>query len=142
MKICTFIGHQDLENSDVQEWLFQQITQLIEQGTHTFYFGGYGKFDIMAAKVVKNLKMQLPDIQLVLVLPYLDKKWDTDLYDESLYPLIEKVPKRLAILKRNKWMIDASDIVIAYVIRNRGGAFTSLKFARRRKKVVIPYPKQ
>ena len=35
---------------------------------------------------------------------------------------IEKVPKRYAILWRNKWMIEHADYVVTYVTRSCGGS--------------------
>ena len=49
----------------------------------------------------------------------------------------EHIPPRFAILKRNEWMIDNADLVIAYVDHRYGGAYKSLLFAQRRKKKII-----
>ena len=46
---------------------------------------GYGQFDRLAAAVVRELKERHPAIRSVLVLPYLDRKYDVSLYDESIY---------------------------------------------------------
>ena len=59
------------------------------------------------------------------------------LYDSSIYPPIEKVPPKFAISKRNEWMITNSDLIIAYVNHNYGGAYKTLEIAKRRKKKII-----
>ena len=57
--------------------------------------------------------------------------------DSSIYPPIESVPLKFAIAKRNEWMMENADLVIAYVNRNYGGAYQSLQIAKRRKKKII-----
>lgn len=67
----------------------------------------------------------------------LDRQYDTSLYDRTLYPALENVPRRFAILKRNEYMVDAADIVVAYVKYEWGGAAKALEYARRRKKQIM-----
>ena len=52
-------------------------------------------------------------------------------------PKIEHVPRRFAIAHRNRWMVDASDVVIAYVHHDWGGAYQTLGYAKRRGKMII-----
>ncbi len=138
--IVTFAGHRDVTDSDaVRSWLCNKVEQLIQHGANTFYNGGYGAFDSMAASVVKEMKEKYPSIESVLVTPYLDRA-NTYSFDASIYPELENVPKRLAIVKRNEWIVDNSDVLIAYVTRDFGGAYKTLKYARRKKKKVIAYP--
>lgn len=113
--------------------------ELVREGVNTFYLGGYGGFDMMAAQAVKALKQETKDISSVLVLPYLNGEVNTSLYDATIYPPLEFVPPRFAISRRNEWMIEQSDIVIAYVMHSWGGAAKTLQFARRKQKRVILY---
>lgn len=72
-------------------------------------------------------------------MPGKKKQFDIDFYntfDDTLYPEIEKVPPKFAIIKRNEWMIDKSDFLIAYVEHNWGGAYRTLEYAKRKKKNV------
>ena len=58
--------------------------------------------------------------------------------DHTLLPEgIESVPTRFAIEFRNKWMIDHSDIVVAYVTRSFGGAAKFRDLAKKKGKTVI-----
>ena len=59
------------------------------------------------------------------------------LYDYSLYPSLESVPKRYAILKRNEIMVNEADVVVAYVLHDWGGAAKTLGYAMRKRKTVI-----
>ena len=138
--IVTFCGHRDItQRSELHEWFYQCVEQLILDGATDFYLGGYGTFDAMAASVVRSFKRQYPFSRSILVLPYLDRKVDATCYDMTTYPPLETVPKRYAILRRNQWMVDAADVVVAYVRYEWGGAAQTLAYAKRKKKRIIQY---
>ena len=42
-----------------------------------------------------------------------------------------------AIKARNRWMVDNSDLIICYIIRNYGGAADAVKYARHKEKRII-----
>ena len=69
----------------------------------------------------------------------LNREAEDDLYDGTIYPPLENVPKRLAIIKRNEWMVDHSDVIVAYVLHEWGGANIMLQYATRKGKEVIRY---
>ena len=131
----TFCGHGNETYSDeIRKRLSDTIEELILQGADEFLLGGYGSFDLMAAYTVRSFKAKYPHIKSVLVVPYIDRSFDKELYDYSEYPPLESVPKRLAILKRNEYMVNRSDIVIAYISHNWGGAAKTFDYAVRRGK--------
>lgn len=136
----TFCGHAEIAQPEaVQCWLSKTINLLIEQGADTFYLGGYGAFDCMAAKTVWELKRSRPDIRSVLVLPYLEHSVSTAAYDSTVYPSLEHVPRQYAIIKRNEYMVKWADVVLAYVLYSWGGAARTLAYATRKKKRIIQF---
>ena len=138
--VVTFCGHREVQESEkVQKWLYETVAGLIREGADCFYLGGYGQFDTMAADVIRELKQECFHIRSVLVLPYLDREYDTSAYDESIYPPLENVPRRYAISKRNEYMVDAADIVVAYVVYSFGGASNTLRYAERKQKRIIRF---
>ena len=140
--IVTFCGHAEIENDkDMKQWLNTVLDRLIQKGANTFYLGGYGKFDTLSASVLQKKKDQYPQIRLILVLPYLNFNIDTSIYDDSVYPPLESVPPKYAILKRNQWMVEQSDIVVAYVLHGWGGAAKTLRYAQQKKKEIISFPR-
>lgn len=137
-----FCGHREIDDRDaVEHWLNVVCEQLIAEGAQTFYLGGYGAFDLLAKSVLRKLKVSYPQIRSILVLPYLNSSLSTDGYDESVYPPLESVPLRFAILRRNEWFIEHADVVIAYVTHNWGGATKTLQYALRKQKRIIQYSK-
>ena len=134
----TFCGHSKLYNSDIiKERLIRELRSLLEQGNHKFYLGGYGDFDLFAAKVLYELKTEYPELESILILPYPDRPADASLYDNAIYPPLENVPKRYAISRRNKWMVEQADMVIACVDHDWGGASKILEMAQKKKLPII-----
>lgn len=139
----TFCGHSQISDQDkISKWLDMLLPSLIEGGAETFYLGGYGDFDRLAAAAVRRQKAVYPAIESVLVLPYLDRKFDTAAYDSTTYPPLEKVPPRYAIVRRNRWMVCESDVVISGVTHSWGGAAKTLDYAKTKGKVIFQYPQQ
>lgn len=50
----TFFGHAEIaQGDDVRRWLEKTTEMLILNGADTFYLGGYGVFDNLAAAVLR-----------------------------------------------------------------------------------------
>jgi len=136
--IVTFCGHSQIYDKDtVRKRLTDEIHELLRTGHRKFYLGGYGDFDNLAAAVLTELKNTCSDMERILILPYLDKQVDTSLYDGTLYPPLENVPKRLAISRRNKWMVEQSSVIVAYVDHSWGGAAKTLEYAMKKRLRII-----
>ena len=58
-------------------------------------------------------------------------------YDVIVFPPIENVPPKFAISARNKWMVEQSDAVVAFVNHDWGGAYATYRHAQRRSKEVF-----
>lgn len=136
MPICTFFGHRRIYRS-IEGALREAIVDMIEnKGVREFYFGCEGDFDRTVKKVLTELQKTYAYIKITAVLAYLDKKYD-DLPDSIFPDVLEGVPLRFAIDRRNKAMVDMSDYVIAYVDTSYGGAYNALEYASRKGKTII-----
>ena len=94
----TFCGHSKLyQTENISKWLDIILPALIEGGATTFYLGGYGDFDSLAAAAVRRQKTKYPNIEAVLVLAYLNREMDASRYDGTTYPPLETVPPRYAL---------------------------------------------
>jgi len=143
----TFAGHSVIPyGNKVKETVKEQIRKHITNTEKiTCYLGGYGDFDKICACACRELKKEYTDIEIVYVTPYISlsaqqkvKEMERDgLYDTSMYPPIENVPPKFAILKRNEWMMTNADLVIVYINHSYGGAYQSLQVAKRKKKTII-----
>lgn len=138
----TFCGHSDTQDSpELRAWLREKIIEQIENGADAFFLGGYGSFDRIAATVVWELKKEYPNIESILVLPYLDRDVDASKYDSTTYPPLENVPRRFAISKRNRWMVENAAVILADVSHGWGGAAQMLEYAIKKKKTVFNFGK-
>ena len=142
--IITFCGHSNcLFSDDVKEQLKNILLgEIIKNPTCRFYLGGYGDFDRLCLRTLKELKNDFPEIELIFITPYLDKNYSKlefakYHYDDVIFPPLESVPRKFAILKRNEWMVNEADLVIAYVMYSWGGAAKTLEYAKRKKKTII-----
>ena len=130
MSIVTFCGHKEIaDTSTVRVAVDETLRGLVAEGADYFLLGGYGGFDSLAAHAEYDLKRDNPQIHSTLVIPYLNRNYDTKLYDDTTYPPLEGVPLKYAISKRNEWMVDQADVVVAYVQHSWGGAAATLRYA-------------
>ena len=136
MATVTFFGHRDTPK-ETEPALRLTLIDLIENKNATmFYVGNHGNFDAMVRRQLEDLSKTYP-IKYYVVFAYMPNKNDTPDEHSILPEGIETVPRRFAINYRNKWMLNKSDIVVTYVIRNFGGASQFMNMATISTKVVI-----
>lgn len=130
MYVC-LIGHRD--SIGIEKELYSIISGLMKKGITDFYSGGMGNFDKLCEKIVKQLHGK------VIFVPYnikqvkeRDKYW----YDTIICPFGEKPYSPSDIPKRNRWLVDHSDIALCYVYKN-GGAKHTLDYALQKQKPII-----
>ena len=113
MPNCFFIGHRETPDTLLPQLFAEVERHIIELGVSDFVVGNYGRFDSLAAKAVKKAKKHYPEVMLTLLLPYhpYDRPVPTpNGFDGTFYPPgMETVPKRVAIVKANRYMADHSD---------------------------------
>ena len=137
MGACTFFGHRDCPSS-IKGKLHKEIERLIcNHGVDTFYVGTQGNFDRMAYTALVELRKLYQQITVYRVLAYMPKPYDIDTVDTIVPEGIENAHPRYAIIKRNHWMIDRSDYVIAYVTHTFGGAYQAVERAKKKGKITI-----
>ena len=142
--IITFCGHSNYLFSDEEKEKLKQllIKEIRKNPTCKFYLGGYGDFDSLCLRTLRELKKEFQDIELIFITPYIDKNYSKlefakYHYDDIIFPPLESVPRKFVILKRNEWMVDYADLVIAYVKYSWGGAAKTLEYAKRKKVPIV-----
>ena len=136
MKSCFFIGHREADERLLPR-LELVIDRLIrDENVRYFYVGGYGGFDRIAATAVKRAKQKYPDITLMLVLPYhpAERAVPTPTgFDSTYHPEgLGNTPRRYAIVRANRIMIDNCDWLVCYVHHGASNSRNLLEYARRR----------
>ena len=138
MKSCFFIGHREASTE-----IFPILTEAVERhiaqfGVREFIVGNYGGFDRMAAKAIIASKAQYPEITLSLMIPYHPSERPLECpagFDNTFYPPdMERVPRRLAIIRANRYMVDHVDYLIAYAWHPASNARNLLEYAQKRER--------
>ena len=147
--VITFAGHGNtFIDTELSARIKDSIMTLVKNEKFvSFYCGGYGNFDEGCAAICRELRPKIAPCEIVLVTPYLTitqqeklvRLKKLRLYDSFIYPPLENVPPKFAISKRNEWMISEADVLICFVSHSFGGAYKSLKYAKRKNKYIIIY---
>lgn len=138
MKRCFFIGHREADDS-IYQALYKSIEEhIIKFNVEEFVVGQYGGFDCLVRKALIEAKQNYPHIRLLLLMPYLQTEHDKTIpngFDDSIYPEgLESVPRRYAIVRANRYMVDHSDYLIAYVAHPASNAYNLVEYANRIKR--------
>ena len=127
MSRCFFIGHRDAPQAIYNSLVNAIEQQIAEYGVTEFIVGHYGNFDRMAAQAVAVVKERHRQVKLTLLIPYHPTEQSVSIssaIDAVWYPsLMEQVPRRLAILRANRYAVDYADRFIVYV--RQVGKFSS-----------------
>ena len=139
MGICTFFGHRDCPESVLPALRKAVERAILQEGIDTFYVGREGAFDALVAKALLEMAKKYPHIRFFVVLAYRSRaplEWELQ-SRTILADGVENAPSRFAILRRNAWMLEHADTVIAYVTRSFGGAADFLQKAGKHGKKII-----
>ena len=141
-RVC-FTGHRPeklhYEEKVVKKLLREQIEKAIADGYKTFITGMARGIDLWAGEIVLDLKKSYKDIHLICALPHpnFEKKWQ--LADRMKYhSVLKKADLQRTICpsfsmgayqKRNIWMVDKSNRVIAAYNGEKGGTKNTIDYA-------------
>lgn len=141
----SFFGHRQIDRPfEAEERLEKIIRELIQSKEYVeFLVGRNGEFDQMVASTVLRAKKAVDDANsaLVLVLPYMTAEYSNnkasfeDYYDEI--EVFDSGHFRSAFGQRNRSMVDRSDIVVCCIEHDEGGAYETVKYARKNNKKIL-----
>lgn len=137
-KSCFFIGHRET-SEEIYPVLYAAVEQhILEYGVTEFIVGHYGGFDRLATSAVKEAKHFYPEVKLTLLLPYYPAERSIptlDGFDGTFYPPgMESVPRKAAIIRANRYVVDHVDYLIAYVWHLASNARGLAEYAESREK--------
>lgn len=117
-KTCFMTGNRSAQPDIYPELCRQVERHIVELGVEEFFIGAYGNFDALARKAVTEVREKYTGVRLTLVVHYLNtSKYDLmkGFFDGSIYPDgLETVPKRFAISRANRMMVQKADYVIIH----------------------------
>lgn len=137
-KSCFFIGHREASEG-IYPALYAAVEQhIVEHSVTEFIVGHYGGFDRLAASAVKEAKRFHPEVNLTLLLPYHPAERPIPTpngFDGTFYPPgMESVPRKAAIIRANRYVVDHVDYLIAYAWHPASNARELVEYAKRREK--------
>ena len=142
---CSFTGHRELDPSHrgrLQKALLDIIERVYNDGVRRFYNGGAYGFDLEAARAVLLFKMSHPDVSLHIFVPCPGQSARWSIENKRIYDYVLSQADTVDTLSphyfngcmqfRNSRLIDAADILIAYVGKTSGGSYQTLTQAQRK----------
>jgi uncharacterized phage-like protein YoqJ len=147
---CCFTGHRKIPE-DAAERLIGRVTAQINElyvgGITTFLAGGAVGFDTLAAQEVIRCRDAGMGIRLTLVIPCRDQasRWKQE--DIVIYERVKELADDTVCLsehyyrgcmqRRNRYLVDNSDICVCYLTKASGGTAYTVKYAESKGKTVL-----
>lgn len=132
-KLCIFTGHRLLPENvqPLCAHLRSHILQLHRQGFTRFASGGARGFDLLAAELVLELRRELPELELHMILPCRGQDAWYSTEDRDRYRRLLTAADRVlytaetyydgCMLTRDRVLAAAADACICYLTHSRGG---------------------
>ena len=149
-KICMFTGHRVIHAkhmSSLSDSISELLEQLIADGYTDFRVGGAMGFDTLAAFAVLEKKKKYGYVRLHLFLPChgQERGWPENMKAAYRLVLDNADSVRYAydqyvngcMHKRNRDMVNGSDLCVAYCGHSRGGTAYTVEYARKKGVKVI-----
>ncbi|PKM71584.1 MAG: DUF1273 domain-containing protein [Firmicutes bacterium HGW-Firmicutes-16] len=158
---CTFTGHREeklpwksFESDERCEMLKESIADAVESvyrsGIRHFICGMATGCDMFFCEAVMALRASHEDITLEAAIPYerqseswseaLRKRYARLVADCDYYTLVQKDYTPDCMMRRNRYMVDNSSILIAAYGGKPGGTMNTLLYALRRGLEIIELP--
>ncbi len=141
--VC-FTGHRQIkeDTATVEARVTAVAERLIQQGYLCFCAGGARGFDALAARAILRLQEKYPLVRLVLVLPFWNQyQHETGWTEEDIAEYhylkaaatevihLQRSYSRGCYYKRNRYLVNASSVCVAYQRSSRGGTAYTVRYA-------------
>ncbi len=146
-KTACFTGHREIPEPRklVEARIDGAIRLLHARGVRYYGAGGARGFDVLASLRVLALKEEVPDLCLILVLPFPEQyrqEGDWTREDRREFDvLLERADKVVTLepayssgvyYRRDRHMVDGSAYCVNYLLRDRSGTGYTVRYARER----------
>ncbi len=144
-RTACFTGHRELppDGGELEARLDAAIRELYGRGVRYFGAGGARGFDALASERVLALRGELPELRLILVLPFPEQyrqegNWSPE--ELARYEtLLERADKTVILeegysagvyRRRNRYLVDRSAFCVSYLQRRSSGTGGTVRYAR------------
>lgn len=147
-QILKFLWNEECEMcKNLKMQIKNTITELIEKENATHFISGMALgVDMICAEIVLELKKTYPQITLECAIPCETQaaKWTEKYRDRYFNTIIASDKETLlqthytadCMMKRNKYMVDKSDIVVAVWNGSKGGTANTVNYAKQSGKTI------
>lgn len=142
---CCFTGHRNIpfyKYNEVSQKIESIVRKLIPQGVIYYGSGGAQGFDTIAALTILRLRLQFPQIKLILVLPCQTQTENWLGKDQLIYDFIKSYSDKCVYIssdytktcmfERNRHLVNGSQICICYLERCYGGSASTVRYAKKK----------
>ena len=141
--VC-FTGHRQIGEATaaVEARVTELAEGLIQQGYLCFCAGGARGFDALASRVMLRLQEKYPVVSLVVTLPFWNQyQHETGWTEEDIAEYhhlkaaasegihLQQEYSRGCYYKRNRYLVNASSVCVAYQRSNSGGTAYTVRYA-------------
>ncbi len=143
---CAITGHRIVERDFDEQKLLKLLKEMIEGGISTFYCGMALGFDSICLENLISLKKE-KEIKIIACIPCVDQaeKFNS-IQQEKYFYYLSKCDEKIILSnsyengcmqKRNRYMVDKSDMLLAYLRYLKGGTLYTVKYAQKQGKKII-----
>ncbi len=139
---CAFTGHRKIEEDFEKQNLIDVINELIIKGVKNFYCGMATGFDLLAAETLLIIKEKYPHVKLIACIPYYGQEKDYSAVDKKRYvEIIKRADEQALIsdryykgcmLRRDRYMADRADVLVAYKRKDTGGTAYTVRYFQKK----------
>ena len=140
---CAFTGHRNLPEYLDEEIIKKAVENCIKKGVEIFYNGVAKGFDLLSAKVVLSLKKKYPNIKLIACIPCYNQEKNYNEEEKKAYiEVLAKTDEKIYVSeseyfrgcmqKRDRYLVDKADILIAYLKEDTGGTAFTVNYCKKK----------
>ncbi len=140
-RACAFTGHRMLGEDFDAERLREEIKKKIDEGTYVFLSGMAVGFDLLAAEFVLAFREEIPQVKLIACIPCKDQnKYYSEENKMRYYTALVTADEVVTLAekyhlgcmrKRNEYMVENSDCLIAYCHKKEGGTASTVRYFKK-----------
>lgn len=141
--VCCFTGHRELPREslpELRDLLRRAVRYAYAHGVREFRAGGALGFDTLAALTVLELREEHPELSLCLYLPCRDQDRGWSERNRAIFREILGRADRVRYIseeyyhgcmqRRNRALVDGSDVCVAFCRHLGGGSAYTVKYAK------------
>lgn len=142
IKKCAFTGHRVLHEKIEIEGVERLLSSFLERGINVFYCGMAKGFDMLIAEQVLQKKRQYKNVRLIACIPYYGQEKNyTEEEKERYVQILKEADEKIYIsqayykgctLKRDRFMADEADILVAYLRKKTGGTAYTVQYFQKK----------